>query len=91
MNFQHMELQMKKLKKISKRLELSENDAFIIVADKEEKARNAITEVQRRAKIALVSKFPKKHVRHWMMQIVNTSDHFQRLAVCTLKQIFQLR
>ncbi len=39
--------------KVSKRLELSENDAFILVADEEEKARNAITEVQRRAKTAI--------------------------------------
>lgn len=38
---------------VSKRLELSENDAFILVADEEEKARNAITEVQRRAKTAI--------------------------------------
>ncbi len=38
---------------LSKRLELSENDAFILVADEEEKARNAITEVQRRAKSAI--------------------------------------
>jgi len=38
---------------ISKRLELSEKDAFILVADEEEKARNAITEVQRRAKTAI--------------------------------------
>lgn len=32
----------------------SEGDAFILVADHEEKARNALNEVQRRAKIALV-------------------------------------
>ncbi len=38
---------------VSKCIELSENDAFIIVADEEEKARNAITEVQRRAKTAI--------------------------------------
>ncbi|HSQ01979.1 MAG TPA: Glu-tRNA(Gln) amidotransferase subunit GatE [Methanobacterium sp.] len=38
---------------VSKRLELSEKDAFILVADEEEKARNAITEVQRRAKSAI--------------------------------------
>ena len=38
---------------VSKRLELSEKDAFILVADEEEKARNAITEVQRRAKTAI--------------------------------------
>jgi glutamyl-tRNA(Gln) amidotransferase subunit E len=43
------------VEEISKRLKLSENDAFILVADKEEKARNAITEVQRRAKTALAS------------------------------------
>jgi glutamyl-tRNA(Gln) amidotransferase subunit E len=36
------------------RLELSENDAFILVADQEEKARNAITEVQRRAETAII-------------------------------------
>ncbi len=42
------------VKEVSKRLKLSENDAFIIVADEEEKARNAITEVQRRAKTALL-------------------------------------
>jgi glutamyl-tRNA(Gln) amidotransferase subunit E len=38
---------------VSNNLELSENDAFIIVADEEEKARNAITEVLRRAKTAI--------------------------------------
>ncbi len=42
------------VKELSKRLKLSENDAFILVADEEEKARNAITEVQRRAKTALL-------------------------------------
>ena len=41
-------------KEVSKHLRLSENDAFILVADEEEKARNAITEVQRRAKTALL-------------------------------------
>ena len=39
---------------VSKFLKLSKNDAFIIVADKEEKARNAIVEVQRRAKMAII-------------------------------------
>ncbi len=39
---------------VSRRLKLSKNDAFIIVADKEEKARNAINEVLRRAKIAII-------------------------------------
>ena len=38
---------------VSNHLELSENDAFILVADEEEKARNAITEVQRRAETAI--------------------------------------
>ena len=42
------------VKEVSKRLKLSENDAFILVADEDEKARNAITEVQRRAKTALL-------------------------------------
>ncbi len=35
-------------------LELSNLDAFILVADNEEKAKNAITEVQRRAKTAIL-------------------------------------
>jgi len=43
----------KEVEDVSKLLKLSTNDAFIIVADEEEKARNAITEVQRRAKIAI--------------------------------------
>ena len=38
---------------VSRFLELSENDAFILVADEEEMAKNAITEVQRRAKSAI--------------------------------------
>ena len=41
------------VEEVSKLLKLSKDDAFIIVADEEEKARNAITEVQRRAKIAV--------------------------------------
>ncbi len=41
-------------KEVAKHLRLLENDAFILVADEEEKARNAITEVQRRAKTALL-------------------------------------
>ncbi|MDD3984366.1 MAG: Glu-tRNA(Gln) amidotransferase subunit GatE [Methanobacterium sp.] len=41
------------IEKISHHLQLSENDAFIIVADQDEKARNAIIEVQRRAKTAI--------------------------------------
>ena len=41
-------------KEVAKHLRLSENDAFILVADEDEKARNAITEVQRRAKTALL-------------------------------------
>lgn len=44
---------------ISKRLELSENDAFIIVADEHEKATNSIREVQRRAKTA-ISEVPEE-------------------------------
>ncbi len=39
---------------VSEFLDASEGDAFIIVADREEKARNALTEVQRRAKTALI-------------------------------------
>ncbi len=39
---------------VSKHLKLSNDDAFIIVADNKEKAMNAITEVQRRAKIAII-------------------------------------
>jgi len=42
------------VKEVLKRLKLSENDAFILVADEDEKARNAITEVKRRAKTALL-------------------------------------
>ncbi len=42
------------VEEVSKHLKLSENDAFILVADEEEKARNAITEVQRRAKTAII-------------------------------------
>jgi len=38
---------------VLKFLEASENDSFILVADKEEKARNALIEVQRRAKTAI--------------------------------------
>jgi glutamyl-tRNA(Gln) amidotransferase subunit E len=38
---------------VSNHLNLSKNDAFIIVADQNEKARNAIIEVQRRAKTAI--------------------------------------
>jgi glutamyl-tRNA(Gln) amidotransferase subunit E len=44
----------KEVQNVSNHLKLSNNDAFIIVADNEEKARNAITEVQRRAKIAII-------------------------------------
>jgi len=42
------------VKNIEDKLELSDMDAFILVADNEEKARNAITEVQRRAKISIL-------------------------------------
>jgi glutamyl-tRNA(Gln) amidotransferase subunit E len=42
------------VKKIEDQLELTDMDAFIMVADNEEKARNAITEVQRRAKISIL-------------------------------------
>ncbi|MGB9937813.1 MAG: Glu-tRNA(Gln) amidotransferase subunit GatE [Methanobacterium sp.] len=38
---------------LNKFLELEENDAFILVADKTEKAQNALQEVQRRARMAL--------------------------------------
>ncbi len=50
---------------VSNHLKLSKNDAFIIVADNEEKAINAITEVQRRAKIAIIrsSRRNKKGIR----------------------------
>jgi glutamyl-tRNA(Gln) amidotransferase subunit E len=44
----------KEVLKVSKHLELSKDDAFILVADEAEKARNAITEVQRRAKTAII-------------------------------------
>ncbi len=47
------------VKKIYKHLKLSENDAFILVADEVEKARNAITEVQRRA-ITAISNVPEE-------------------------------
>lgn len=47
------------VKNISKYLELSDDDAFILVAGAEEKARNAITEVKRRARIAL-SEIPEE-------------------------------
>jgi glutamyl-tRNA(Gln) amidotransferase subunit E len=42
------------VKSIEDHLGLSNQDAFILVADEEEKARNAIIEVQRRAKTALI-------------------------------------
>ena len=42
------------VKIIENHLNISDMDAFILVADKEEKARNAITEVQRRAKISIL-------------------------------------
>ncbi len=42
------------VKSLEDHLELSNQDAFILVADEEEKARNAIIEVQRRAKTALI-------------------------------------
>jgi len=42
------------VKNIENHLNISDMDAFILVADKEEKARNAITEVQRRAKISIL-------------------------------------
>ena len=45
---------LEEVEEVSKILKLSKDDAFIIVADEEEKARNAITEVQRRAKIAII-------------------------------------
>jgi glutamyl-tRNA(Gln) amidotransferase subunit E len=41
------------IERITNHLKLSENDAFIIVADEDEKARNAIMEVQRRAKTSI--------------------------------------
>jgi glutamyl-tRNA(Gln) amidotransferase subunit E len=41
------------IERIANHLKLSENDAFIIVADEDEKARNAIMEVQRRAKTSI--------------------------------------
>ncbi len=43
----------KDIERIKNHLKLSENDAFIIVADDDEKARNAIMEVQRRAKTSI--------------------------------------
>jgi glutamyl-tRNA(Gln) amidotransferase subunit E len=45
---------LEEVEEVSKLLNLSNNDAFIIVADEEEKARNAIIEVQRRAKLAII-------------------------------------
>jgi glutamyl-tRNA(Gln) amidotransferase subunit E len=42
------------VKIIENHLNILDMDAFILVADKEEKARNAITEVQRRAKISIL-------------------------------------
>jgi glutamyl-tRNA(Gln) amidotransferase subunit E len=42
------------VKSLEDHLELSNQDAFILVADEEEKARNAIIEVQRRANTALI-------------------------------------
>lgn len=47
------------VEKISNYLELSDNDAFILVAGAEEKAKNAITEVKRRAKIS-ISEIPEE-------------------------------
>jgi glutamyl-tRNA(Gln) amidotransferase subunit E len=41
------------VKQINKVMDIRENDAFILVADDEEKARNAMLEVQRRAKMAI--------------------------------------
>ncbi|NYB51014.1 MAG: Glu-tRNA(Gln) amidotransferase subunit GatE [Methanobacteriaceae archaeon] len=41
------------VEKVKEFLKLAENDAFILVADKERKARNALREVQRRAKMAM--------------------------------------
>lgn len=47
------------VKNISNYLELTDGDAFILVAGAEEKARNAITEVKRRARTAL-SEIPEE-------------------------------
>lgn len=47
------------VEKISNYLELSDNDAFILVAGAEEKAKNAIAEVKRRAKIS-ISEIPEE-------------------------------
>jgi glutamyl-tRNA(Gln) amidotransferase subunit E len=47
------------VEKVNKHLNLSENDAFILVADEVEKAINAITEVQRRA-ITAISNVPEE-------------------------------
>lgn len=46
-------ISLKEVNSVLKFLEASENDSFILVADKEEKARNALIEVQRRAKTAI--------------------------------------
>jgi glutamyl-tRNA(Gln) amidotransferase subunit E len=40
------------VEKVNQQLNLGENDAFILVADEDRKARNALEEVQRRAKMA---------------------------------------
>lgn len=45
---------MEEVRSIEDHLELSDQDAFILVADEEEKATNAIKEVQRRAKTAMI-------------------------------------
>jgi glutamyl-tRNA(Gln) amidotransferase subunit E len=42
------------VEKINQFLDLDEEDAFILVADEEEKSRNALQEVQRRARAAMV-------------------------------------
>lgn len=44
----------KEVEAISEFIDISEGDAFILVADQEDKARNALIEVQRRAKTALI-------------------------------------
>jgi glutamyl-tRNA(Gln) amidotransferase subunit E len=52
-------ISLEEVNSVLKFLEASENDSFILVADKEEKARNALVEVQRRAKTA-ISEVPEE-------------------------------
>jgi glutamyl-tRNA(Gln) amidotransferase subunit E len=74
--------------KVNEFLGVSEEDAFIMVADESDKARNALEEVQHRAKIAMEG-VPEETRKALEDATQNISAPYQLPVECTWKPTYQ--